>query len=61
MYLGLSSEKIALYSGANTLGVNRDRIEYYDVTNIVMTLFDDLLDNGHCFYIYKWHTSIEIY
>lgn len=49
-----------MYSGANRLGVNRDRIEDYHVTNTAIALFDGLLDNGHCFCIYKWHTSMEI-
>lgn len=49
-----------MYSGANRLGVNRNRIEDYHVTNTAMALFDGLLDNGHCLCIYKWHTSMEI-
>ena len=40
--------------------INPDLNFTYDATNIVMSLAEDILDEGRCIYVDNWYSSVEL-
>ena len=40
--------------------INPDLNFTYDATNIVMSLAEDILDEGRCIYVGNWYSSVEL-
>ena len=40
--------------------INPDSNFTYNTTNIVMTLAENVLDQGRCIYVDNWYSSVEL-
>ena len=40
--------------------INPDSNFTYNTTNIVMTLAENVLDEGRCIYVDNWYSSVEL-
>ena len=48
-----------IYTGDNMM-INPDLNFTYNATNIVMSLAEDVLDEGSCIYVDNWYSSVEL-
>ena len=48
-----------IYTGDNTR-INPDSKFTYNVTNIVKSLAEKILDEGRCIYVDNWYSSVEL-